>query len=123
MDKESNSISTAIFGEQPGVENPPGELQLEVIAGGNRIKSQADFWRAVRRELRATGRIDKIIKAGQDVVAISPLSLKPRVLVGVGLALLAGSTVAGTAIVIYKNHNRHKQEKLIPLIDKPLTKV
>lgn len=110
MDRESNRISTAIFGEQPGVENVPGELTLDLMRG-RRITSLADFWRAVRRELRATGRIDEIIKAGQDVVAIHPLSLNPRVLVGVGLALLVGSTVAGTAIVIYKNHDRHKQEK------------
>lgn len=111
MDRESNSISTASFGERPGIENVPGELTLDLMAGGRRITSLADFWRAVRRGLRATGRIDEIIKAGQDVVAINPLSLNPRVLVGVGLALLVGSTLAGTVIVIYKNHDRHKQEK------------
>lgn len=107
MDRESNSISTASFGEHPGVEYLPGELTLDLMRG-RKITSLPDFWRAVRRGLRATGKIDEIIKAGQDVVAISPLSLNPRVLVGVGLALLAGSTLAGTVIVIYKNHNRHE---------------
>lgn len=110
MKETLNMIAHGLHGEHPdGIgELGLGQLSIQSLSG-KRIMSLPDFWRTVRKELRETGKIDKIMQAGQDVVAFSPGTLNPRVVAGIGLAALV-TAGAVTAVVIYKHH-KHQQEK------------